>query len=200
MISHRLFFLILLPICIAGCKTAWQDIRKQMTPLSIQYRQRAQLHEQAGEFEQALLAWQVARQLDPHNPHPDQAIAALEKKIVQQSQVYYHRGLELYNAGNFAESRQAFLTAVRINPAHSPSRHYLKTNLQNPAQATYKVQRGDSFIRIAVKLYDDPSKAYMIAHFNGMNPSETIADRNGAATAGLERRLSCCPNRISNPC
>ncbi len=172
--SRRLLFMLLLPIYAAGCTTAWQDIKKRVTPLPLQYVQRAQLHEQAGELHQALLAWQAAQLLEPKNPRTSKAIAELKETISKRSQDYFHQGLEWYNAGNFAAAQRAFLMAIHINPAHSPSLHYLKTNLQNPAQATYKVQRGDSFIRIASKLYDDPSKAYMIAYFNGMNPQKPL--------------------------
>ncbi len=165
---------ILLLVCSTGCRSTWQDITDRLTPLPVHYRQRALQHEQAGEYHQALLAWRVSHRLDPDNSEVKKAIASLKKTISRQSQYHYHNGLKLYKAGDFTKARQAFLTVIRINPWHSPSRHYLKTSLQNPSRATYKVKRGDSFIRIATKFYEDPSKAYMIAHFNGMNPKKPL--------------------------
>jgi tetratricopeptide (TPR) repeat protein len=172
---YRLLIIALsVPLCAAGCRSMWQDMTKRITPLPVQYRQRAVAHEQAGELQQALLAYEASLLLGPQNRDVTEAVSALKKTISKLSQETYHKGLEHYKAGDFTSARQAFLKAVRINPAHSAARHYLELNLQNPSRATYKVRRGDSFIRIATKVFDDPSKAYMIAYFNGMNPKKPL--------------------------
>lgn len=174
---RRLSLAFLGLILLGGCstmQTTWQSLNNVMVPLEELYRQKALSYEKQGELQQALLAWKVVAQLDPENPSTPEIIKTLERGIANAAAVHFKRGVEHYTAGEFAKARKEFLITIRLSPTHDSARHYLKTLLHSPQQAQYRVRRGDSFSRIALKVYNDPSKAYIIAYFNDLDPKKPL--------------------------
>jgi outer membrane protein assembly factor BamD (BamD/ComL family) len=54
------------------------------------------------------------------------------------------------------------------------ARYYLKKRLNSVDLVEYKVQRGDSYTKIATDTYQDPSKAYSIAYYNDFDPRKPL--------------------------
>jgi tetratricopeptide (TPR) repeat protein len=145
-----------------------------MLPVSAQhFRERALAHEHSGALRQALLAWQIAQAIED-NPMTRQAIDHLKRTMTTQADAHFKIGLSYYAAGDFGKARNSFLETIRIQPDHSGARYYLKTRLHTVEQAVYKVLRGDSYSKIALKIYGDPKKAQLIAYFNDHDPIKPL--------------------------
>lgn len=127
-----------------------------------------------GQLQQALLALRVAAVLDPKDKRLPKEIKALEADIAETANAYYRKGVSYYNKGDASAARQAFLVAVRIDPDHKKARHYLKMLMNRTDQMVYIVKPGDALIKIAKSAYNDATKAYIIAYFNGLDPQRPL--------------------------
>lgn len=138
------------------------------------YIQRARDLEQRSELRQALLALQVAAALDQSNPQTAAAVAALKTRIDEAAKAHFTKGLAYYEAGKREEARTEFLRTIHLDPGHQDALYYLKIRLHSTNQTVYRVQRGDSYSKIAAKTYKDARKAYLIAYFNDQNPHKPL--------------------------
>jgi tetratricopeptide (TPR) repeat protein len=172
--SGNLILVLLLTVLVSGCAATLQRLQNLMASPAEAYRKKALAFEKQDEPQQAILCWEVVAQLSPDKSDAPKIINALRRSTVKAAQRHFQQGLEHYRAGAQNKARQEFLTAVRLNPGHEQARNYLKTKLQNPDQATYRVQAGDSFIKIASDVYKDPTKAYWVAYFNDMDPRKPL--------------------------
>jgi tetratricopeptide (TPR) repeat protein len=146
---------------------------KAASPADI-HRERARSLEIQGKLQQALFTWRIVARLDPNNTQTAKKIQNLKKKIAKLALTHFQQGEKHYKSGDYSKARTQFLITLRYKPDHRQARYYLKTRLQNPGQTTYPVQPGDSFTRIAEKIYKDPGKAYIIAYFNDLNPRKPL--------------------------
>lgn len=167
----RAFLLtVILAMGVCGCTSTWQRLQGAVSSPVDDYARMASDFESRGHPRQSLLAWRVVAELDKKNAEAAKAIARIERYLTQTARKHYRQGLKDYNAGDYRNAFRNFMITLRHQPHHEKARHYLKIRLQNKEQATYQVQPGDSYIRIASTIYHDASKAYMIAYFNDMNP------------------------------
>lgn len=161
-------------VLLCSCAPALQRLGKTASSPADPYRERALQLEQQGEVQQAIFAWHIVAQLEKDNSQATQAIQKLKNTATQSADDHFQQGLKLYKSGEYEKALIAFLAAIRYNPDHRKALYYLKTRLQNPEQTIYRVQPGDSFTRIAAKIYKDPSKAFIIAHFNNLSPQKPL--------------------------
>jgi tetratricopeptide (TPR) repeat protein len=141
---------------------------------SAAYIQRAEAHEERAEWQQALLAWQVAARLDEGNTRITAAMSALESRIADEAKIHFEKGLTYFQSEKYNAAQMQFLKTVRLDPNHRGAIYYLKTRLPNTKQTLYRVKRGDSYSKIAHKTYKDAQKAYLIAYFNDRNPHQPL--------------------------
>jgi len=172
--SGNLIFALLLSIVLSSCATTLQHLQNLVTSPAEHFREIALTYEKDDELQQAIFYWEVVAQLDAKNPDVPKILHNLKHATAKAAQVHFQRGMEHYRTGDLNNAMREFLIAIRLNPHHEKAREYLKTRLQNTEQATYRVQAGDSFIKIATEQYKDPSKAYMIAYFNDMDPRKPL--------------------------
>jgi tetratricopeptide (TPR) repeat protein len=168
-----LILVLILLLTLGGCTAAFKNLQQLSTSPAERYRQKARTYETQDDPQKALLCWEIAARLDKQN-RDTQAIQALRSSLAKAAQLHFDRGAELYRAGDLNRAMTEFLTSLRLNPDLQQARDYLKEKLQHPDQTTYRVQPGDSFIKIAEDQYKDPSKAYLIAYFNGMDPKKPL--------------------------
>lgn len=176
-------------MAISGCLGTWQKLKisKSVSPVN-KYTEKAVGYEEQGELRAALLTWRIVARFDPENKEIPKKINALKRDITRRAREHYHRGLNHYQAGDYADARQAFLATLRLNPGHKRALYYLKTRLQHVDQAVYKVRRGDSYFGIATRIYNDPSKAYLLAHFNGFDPEKPLLTGTTLLLPALDRK------------
>ena len=157
-----------------GCAPGWQFTQNgsnQAAKTKEIYRLKALEAEKQGRLQTALWFWRAAAALDTGDTTTAGTIKTLKRAISNAAKIHYRKGLAYYQKDDHDRARNAFLTALRINPAHARARHYLKTILPNRTRNIHTVQKGDSFSKIAVETYNDPSKAGLIAYFNNMTPT-----------------------------
>lgn len=159
---------------LLGCASTWQDFKGLVASPADAYRERARAFESSGELHQALLTWRVVAHLEKKDPEALEAIGKIEKSQQLAARRHYQEGLVFYNSGDDQKALQSFLITLRHQPTHKKALYYLKVRLQNRERDSYEVQPGDSFTRIASKIYNDPTKAYMIAYFNDFDPRKPL--------------------------
>jgi tetratricopeptide (TPR) repeat protein len=172
--SGNLILALFLSVLVGGCTATLQRIQNLMASPAEAYRERALAFEKQDEPRQAILCWEVVAQLAPDKTDVHKAINSLKLKAAEEAQGHFQRGLKHFQAGDSHKAKREFLTALRLDPDHQQARFFLKTRLQNPDQAIYRVQAGDSFNKIAADVYKDPSKAYWVAYFNDMDPRKPL--------------------------
>ncbi len=172
--SGKLIIALILVISTSACSAALQRLQNVVKTPAEQYRETARAYEKADDLQKAVFYWEIVAQLEPENQDISKIINNLKQAAAKAAQVHYRRGLAHYHSGAINNAMREFLIALRMDPRHEQARDYLKIKLQNPEQATYKVRPGDSFIKIATEQYKDPTKAYMIAYFNDMNPKKPL--------------------------
>lgn len=167
-------FLITLYGCTPAFQSAVQSFHRMIIPTKEAYRKKALDHERSGELRQALMAWQVVARLDPDNPSIPEIIQTLKRSISKTVNKHHREALKLYNKGDFAAAQRELLIVLRLSPRHKTAREYLKRCLYHKEPSQYKVKRGDSYIKIATKIYNDPTKAYIIAYYNDLDPNKPL--------------------------
>jgi len=138
------------------------------------YLHRAEALKEAGQLHQALMALRVAALLDPADKGLPEAIDILAKRITATANARYREGVGYYQKGDEAAARNAFLSAIRVDPSHKKAIYHLKTLMNRTGQTVYVVKPGDALIKIAKMAYNDASKAYIIAYFNGLSPQRPL--------------------------
>ncbi len=165
---------LILTATTCGCAALQpESVQPEARPAET-YTKKAQALEDQSELQLALFTWQIIAQLDKDSNAPTSSIQRLQQKTAKAASRHFQQGRKYYKAGEYEKARREFLIALRYKPDHRQALFYLKTRLQRHEQATYRVQPGDSFIRIATKVFKDSGKAYIIAHFNGLDPQKPL--------------------------
>lgn len=169
----------LLLLLAQGCAGAPTWLQRQSRPAMAAsaeaYRAKARALESEGEWRRALFTWRVAAHLaTEQEPATTEAVAELEQRIADTVKARYQEGVDHFQKGDHAAALASFLAVLHLDPDHKSARHYLKTRLPTAGHATYRVQRGDSFTKIANDIYKDVSKAYVLAYFNDMDPHRPL--------------------------
>lgn len=174
MILVRLLIIAAISMVLCGCASTWQDLQQLVSSPAQSYRVKARDFESSGELRQALLTWRLVAKLKKDDAEALEAIRLLENDLRRSARQHYQKGLKYYQSGDYRNALRHFLITLRYQPYHKKARYYLKVRLQNREQATYQVKPGDSFNRIASKIYNDTTKAYMIAYFNDLDPRKPL--------------------------
>ncbi|RJQ66629.1 MAG: hypothetical protein C4519_25245 [Desulfobacteraceae bacterium] len=173
--NRKLFLLVYGLLMVCGCSAGLPSFLKRPPALSEEsFRRQALAHEKKSELQQALLAWRAAACLDPADAQIPGIIQSLERDIAAAAQSHFSSALDYYQAADFVQARREILTVLRLLPGHPKALHFLKVRLNGMDQQVYKVQRGDSFVKIAADRYKDASKAYAVAYFNDLDPNKPL--------------------------
>ena len=173
-IIAALCWMAMLVSCTGLWESTLQGLKTRSMPPAETYRDKALAQEKRGELQAALLTWQVVARLEPQNERTPKIIKTLKRAIDNAARVHYQEGVRLYRNGDESGARREFLITLRLKPDHKWAARFLKKRLHVRPRTYYKVLRGDSFIRIATKIYRDPTKAYIIAYFNDLDPQKPL--------------------------
>jgi tetratricopeptide (TPR) repeat protein len=165
---------MLLAVALSGCTAMQPGSPRSQTPVTALYIKKAQDFENRSELRLAMFTWYIIAELETDNTAAVNAIHRLERKTAKAASLHYQQGRKFYQAGDYPKALKEFLITLRYNPDHRQARYYLKTRLQNRDHTMYQVQPGDSFTRIAAKVFKDPGKAYIIANFNDLDPDKPL--------------------------
>jgi tetratricopeptide (TPR) repeat protein len=161
-----------------GCNSTLQSIsggfQDSGPSISEIYRLRAVDHERDGELLKARMAWRVVARLEPDDASVNKKLKALTDKIKNTVANHYSKGVNHFDKGDLVNAQRQFLMVLRFSPRHRGAREYLARCLYRNESNRYKVKRGDSYIKIATRTYNDPTKAEIIAYFNNLKPDKPL--------------------------
>ena len=149
-------------------KSAEEDRKDPFSFLPERYRVKAREHEKKGDLPKALMAWEVVLRFNPGDAETAGRVASLKKQIPALADMHFQKGLTLFKGHSYALARKEFLSALYLNPDHAEAIHYLKEKLGGEDFLTYEVKKGDTLQEVALKVYKDPQKDFVIAYFNGL--------------------------------
>ena len=130
--------------------------------------------EKQGALREALFTLRAAAALEPGEIDLAQQIQRLEQACDNAAQARFRKGIQYYQGGKPDKARLALMSALFYAPDHQGALYALKKTLNTVGQQTYKVLRGDSFTKIAAALFKDPTKAYLLAYFNDLDPNKPL--------------------------
>ena len=79
-----------------------------------------------------------------------------------------------------------FLLALSLNPDNKEALNYVKYRITGEDLIVYKVKKGDTVKGIAQKVFNDSSKDFLIAYFNGFNKETRLAPGMTISIPSLE--------------
>ena len=144
--------------------------------MAVLYADKAQSYEQSGDIVQAAHFYRLAQAVDPDNPQTAASLERISTRRHQLAEEYYLKGTALYAKGKYADSRQALLTALRLQPNHANALKKLKARTRIAAKRfiVHKVQQKESISMIAKQYYGDPGKYAVIAQYNNLPDATRI--------------------------
>jgi tetratricopeptide (TPR) repeat protein len=110
-----------------------------------QEAEKAYLEAQANMPGRPELSYNLGNALIKQNKY-DQALGALRQAVSQgnkglQANGWYNAGNALYDMGNFRDSAQAYIQALRLNPADNDAKHNLELSLNRMQQQEKQQQQ-----------------------------------------------------------
>ena len=148
----------------------------ETTDMATVYAEKARALEQSGDIVEAAHYYSLAYAVDPENQETTKSIERITAERRQLAEQYYRKGTALYAKGKYADSRQALLTALRLQPDHTDALKKLKSRTRIAAKrfTVHTVQSGESISMIAKKYYGDPTKYAVIAQYNNLPDATQI--------------------------
>jgi len=163
---------------LMACVSTGPVARKSDGPadMALQYADRARSLESSGDIVEAAHYYKLALTVDPEDQAAAESLARVENRRRLLADEYYQSGLDLYARGKYADSRQALLIALRLQPDHGGALEKLTTRNRILAKRfiLHKVQSGESISTIAKRYYGDPRQYELIARYNNLPDATQI--------------------------
>ena len=163
---------------LTACVSTGPVAEKSGAPagLAEQYGQKARSLEERGDIVRAAHFYRLALTVDPDNTRMSENLVRIGAKRNHLAEKYYQKGTTLYAEGKYADSRQALLTALRLQPDHAGALKKLKTRTRIAAKRfiLHEIQPGETISIISKKYYGDPGKYAYIAQFNSLPDATRI--------------------------
>ena len=141
------------------------------------YRQQAIEYETTNDLPKALQCWEIVKAFHPIDKEAIQKTTALGVQIKTLADQHFKKGLSYYQNRSIPEARKEFLLTLYYNPDHSESLSYLKNQLIEADYISYEVMPRDTLREIAIKIYNDPKKDFLIAYFNDLGKDPKLAPK-----------------------
>ncbi len=170
-LTTALLFSITVFFC--GCAGWFQDLRQERE-LTSSYQVLALKAEKSGQLRQALLYWELVRELNPADEDASNHIAELKALVGQAAATHFKNGTASYEKGLFETARKEFLIALAYDPGRKDALDFLKNRFTYDRYHSYTVEKGDTAETIAKKVYKDPSKAFLVSYFMNLNAAARL--------------------------
>jgi len=112
--------------------------------------------------------------LDPCNKEIRPETERLLLKAELEAQRHFENGVSYAEKNEPETARGQFITALRYNPDLKESVEYLKNRLQPETFMMYSVENKDTLEMIALKVYHDSKKDFLIAYFNDIEQDKLL--------------------------
>ncbi|MDM8542544.1 LysM peptidoglycan-binding domain-containing protein [Desulfococcaceae bacterium HSG9] len=158
--------LIAFTLMLVGC-TGPVPKRPPKIPISpLAYKNKAIAYEKKRNLTKALEYWKITSSIDPYNAKIKGKTALLEAINTSFAKTHFKKGVRYYQKRQLKNARKEFMIALRHDPEHQQALNYLKNKFTRSAYKTYQVRKGDTYNKIAGKIYKDSSKGFLIANIN----------------------------------
>ncbi len=158
--------LVVIISCIFGISVSSALSEKGVSDLSEQYRIKAREYEETRELQRAITSLKIAGDLAPGNKEILLETDRLVSKSEIEAQSHFKKGLSYAEKNDLKAARDEFITALRYNPDFREPFEHLKNMLHPEAFMMYPVEKKDTLKMIALKVYQDYKKDFLIAYFN----------------------------------
>lgn len=181
-------FLFILLIC--GCATfsraPWGGFsgpeRGEGTPAKIdsqripaeRYRSLALRYEKDQQLYTAVFLWRVVRKFDHGDRQAEEKIRELDLRIRTAAEKHFLNGVEYARRSAFDSARNEFLMTLAYDPNQTGALEFLRNSANFSGYMRYETKRGDTMRTVAQKVYDDPEKDFIIAHFGKMSSNDSL--------------------------
>ncbi|MGD8701202.1 MAG: hypothetical protein PVG51_01665 [Desulfosarcina sp.] len=135
---------------------------------------RARDLEASGELNMALAHWQLVQRIANDPSDANREIGRLEKKIAAAVQSHYLEGLEDLNQNKLTTARNHFLAALRLDPRFQPALKQINARFSAFPLRVYLSVAGDQPATVAEKVFGDEKKAFLVAWFNDLHPTDVL--------------------------
>ncbi len=166
-IARIIPILISVALMLAGCAEIKKPkpVRIKPLPLSV-YKNKAIAYEKNRNLIKALEYWKITASIDPFDTKSKGKVAILKAVCQSTAKKHFEKGVVYYRRRQLKNAKKEFLIALRHNPEHQQSMNYLKNKFSRSVYTTYQVKQGDTYNRIAGKVYKDSGKGFLIASIN----------------------------------
>jgi len=131
---------------------------------------KAGAYEKKGELQRALSYLRIAAKIDPAHQEIDRKMTALVQKTEKAASRHFRKGVAYYQRRQVERAQKEFLVTLRYDPNHQRALDFLKNKLPQQRYSNYTVKKGDTFKKIAQKIYRDPQKDFLVARYNNLAP------------------------------
>ncbi|MDQ1331383.1 MAG: LysM peptidoglycan-binding protein [Thermodesulfobacteriota bacterium] len=164
----------------AGCATITMpdSIFKKddrFSALISRHAEKAAEHEKKGDLLKALRNWEIVYDFRPDDGKVSTRIIYLKSQIQKTASEHYNKGVAYFQNNSMKAALKEFLLALSLNPDHKEALDYVKYRMAGDALIVYEVKKGDTAKGIALKVFNDSSKDFLIAYFNDLDKKTHLA-------------------------
>jgi len=166
-IARAIPILFAVALMLAGCAGVERPRPISTRPLSSSaYKNKAIAYEKNRNLTKALEYWKITASMDTFDIKSKGKVALLEAVCQSFAKTHFKKGVTYYKKRQLKNARKEFMIALRHNPKHKQALNYLQNKFTRSVYSTYQVRKGDTYNKIARKIYKDSSKGFLIASVN----------------------------------
>jgi len=166
-IARTIPILIAVGLMLAGCAVVKKTKPTIVKPISsLAYKEKALEYEKKRNLTKALDYWKIAASIDPSDAKLKGKVALVEAICKSFARAHFKKGVAYYKKRQLENARKEFIIALRHDPENEQALNYLKNKFSRSVYSAYQVKKGDTYNRIAGKVYNDTGKGFLIASVN----------------------------------
>lgn len=183
---QRVTCLILLLSGLAGCSDMWQNWPAKSqnhaldVPLPADAQRLAMQNEEEEQYLAALDYWKHAEGAISAR------ISALSRHLKNISDEHVQKGITLFENKKGREAFRQFLEALRHDPSNVIALDYVKNRYQAGRYIRYTVEKDDSLIKIAERVYGSSTYDFAIILFSDINRKKKVVEGSTLSLAELD--------------
>ncbi len=163
------------------------------------YRSLALRYEKDQQLYTAVFLWRVVRKFDRGDRQADEKIRELDLRIRSAAEEHFLNGVEYARRSAFDSARNEFLMTLAYDPNQPGALEFLRNAANFSGYTRYETKRGDTIRTVAQKVYGDPEKDFIIAHFGNMNSNDSLRPGTVLKLPLLEEKAESKARRMAQP-
>jgi tetratricopeptide (TPR) repeat protein len=169
---------VALALLLGACATAAPPPPAAGPPrpqLAAPHHARARALEADGHHRAALLAWKVARAIDPADPEARAQEQRLESLIASLVADRMGEARAALSRRAHLQARHKLLAVLALDPANVAAADMLRNEVREVESVMHTVRAGDTLASLAVRYYGDRARGEVIWETNNLPPGKPLA-------------------------